>query len=234
MMAYDKAFNLPYAFSPEHPEITLAQVVSDAGLNQFHCAETEKYAHVTYFFNGGRAEPFPGENQLLIPSPQVATYDQKPEMSAHEVANGVIEAIESEKYAFIVVNFANGDMVGHTAIQDAVVHAVETLDQEVGRVLDAAIAQDYSVIVTADHGNCEEMVNPITHAPHTQHTIYPVPCLVIDEQHWQLSCEGGLANIAPTVLDLMGINIPPGMQATSLLLKALQVGDKKGNLKGAA
>ena len=234
MMSYDKKFNLPYAFIPEHPEITLGQVISDAGLSQFHCAETEKYAHVTYFFNGGRAEPFTGENQLLIPSPQVATYDLKPEMSAHEVANGVIDAIESKQYAFIVVNFANGDMVGHTAIQDAVIHAVEALDQEVGRVLDAAVASDYSVIVTADHGNCEEMVNPITHAPHTQHTIYPVPCLVIDEQHWQLSCEGGLANIAPTVLDLMGINIPPGMQATSLLLKALQVGDKTESFKGAA
>ena len=234
MMSYDKSFNLPYAFSPEHPEITLGEVVSDAGLNQFHCAETEKYAHVTYFFNGGRAEPFPGEDQLLIPSPQVATYDLKPEMSAKEVGDGVIEAIESKQYAFIVVNFANGDMVGHTAIQDAVIHAVEVLDHEVGRVLDAAVARDYSVIVTADHGNCEEMVNPITHAPHTQHTIYPVPCLVIDEQPWQLSCEGGLANIAPTVLDLMGLTIPPGMQATSLLLKALQMKNKNDNYKGAA
>ncbi|NNF97618.1 MAG: 2,3-bisphosphoglycerate-independent phosphoglycerate mutase, partial [Halobacteria archaeon] len=190
MMSYDKAFNLPYAFTPEHPQITLGQIISDAGLNQFHCAETEKYAHVTYFFNGGRTDPYPGENRLLIPSPQVATYDQKPEMSANAVANGVIDAIESNKYAFIVVNFANGDMVGHTAIQDAVIHAVEALDQEVGRVLDAAVAADYSVIVTADHGNCEEMVNPITQMPHTQHTTYPVPCLVIDEQHWQLSCWG--------------------------------------------
>ena len=229
-----KAFNLPYAFTPEHPEITLGQVISDAGLNQFHCAETEKYAHVTYFFNGGRAEPFPGENQLLIPSPRVATYDQKPEMSAADVANGVIEAIKSEKYAFIVVNFANGDMVGHTAIQDAVINAVETLDQEVSRVLDAALAADYSVILTADHGNCEEMVDSVTKTPHTQHTTYPVPCLIIDEQQWQLSCGGGLANIAPTVLDLMGLNIPPGMHATSLLLKALQVEFKKESIKGAA
>jgi 2,3-bisphosphoglycerate-independent phosphoglycerate mutase len=234
MMSYDKAFNLPYAFTPEHPEITLGQVISDAGLNQFHCAETEKYAHVTYFFNGGRAEPFPGENQLLIPSPQVATYDQKPEMSAADVAKGVIEAIESKKYAFIVVNFANGDMVGHTAIQDAVIHAVETLDQEVSRVLDAAVAADFSVILTADHGNCEEMVDPATKAPHTQHTTYPVPCLIIDEQQWQLSCAGGLANIAPTVLDLMGLNIPAGMHATSLLLKALKVESKKESIKGAA
>ena len=235
MMPYDQAFDLPFAFSPEHPEITLGQVISNAGLNQFHCAETEKYAHVTYFFNGGRAEPFSGENQLLIPSPQVATYDQKPEMSAMEVANGVIEAIESNKYAFIVVNFANGDMVGHTAIQDAVIHAVEALDQEVGRVLDAAVKADYSVIVTADHGNCEEMVDPVTKAPHTQHTTYPVPCLIIDEQHWQLSCAGGLANIAPTVLDLMGLNIPAGMHAGSLLLKALPGGESnKQSLKGAA
>jgi 2,3-bisphosphoglycerate-independent phosphoglycerate mutase len=234
MMSYDKTFDLPYAFSPEHPEITLGQVISDAGLNQFHCAETEKYAHVTYFFNGGRAEPFPGENQLLIPSPQVATYDQKPEMSAREVASGVIEAIESEKYAFIVVNFANGDMVGHTAIQDAVINAVEALDQEVGRVLDAAVKANYSVILTADHGNCEEMVDPVTKAPHTQHTTYPVPCLIIDEQQWQLSCAGGLANIARTVLDLMGLNTPAGMHETSLLLRALPGESKKENMKGAA
>ena len=111
---------------------------------------------------------------------------------------------------------------------------MEALDQEVGRVVDAAVEGEYSVIVTADHGNCEEMVNPITHAPHTQHTIYPVPCLVIDKQPWQLSCEGGLANIAPTVLDLMGLNIPPGMQATSLLLNAIQVDNNKDNIKGAA
>jgi 2,3-bisphosphoglycerate-independent phosphoglycerate mutase len=133
-----------------------------------------------------------------------------------------------------VVNFANGDMVGHTAIQDAVIHAVETLDQEVSRVLDAAVAADFSVILTADHGNCEEMVDPVTKTPHTQHTTYPVPCLIIDEQQWQLSCAGGLANIAPTVLDLMGLNTPPAMHATSLLLKALQVGSKKESIKGAA
>ena len=234
MMPYDKAFDLPYAFTPEHPEITLGQVISDADLNQFHCAETEKYAHVTYFFNGGRAEPFAGENQLLIPSPQVATYDLKPEMSATEVATGVIEAIESRKYAFIVVNFANGDMVGHTAIQDAVIHAVEALDREVGRVLDAAVAADFSVILTADHGNCEEMVDPVTKTPHTQHTTYPVPCLIIDQQQWQLSCGGGLANIAPTILDLMGLNIPAGMHASSLLLKALPGASKTESFKGAA
>jgi 2,3-bisphosphoglycerate-independent phosphoglycerate mutase len=115
-----------------------------------------------------------------------------------------------------------------------VIHAVETLDQEVSRVLDAAVAADFSVILTADHGNCEEMVDPATKAPHTQHTTYPVPCLIIDEQPWQLSCAGGLANIAPTVLDLMGLNIPPGMHATSLLLKALRVESKKESIKGAA
>ena len=219
MMPYDKNLQLPFAFTPEKPDITLAQVVSNAGLKQFHCAETEKYPHVTYFFNGGRQEPFSGETQLVIPSPKVATYDQKPEMSAAEVATSVVDAISKEEYAFVLVNFANGDMVGHTAKHDAVIHAVEALDREVGRVLDAAVAHDYSVILTADHGNCEELVDPTSDAPHTQHTLNPVPCMIIDDASWILSCSAGLANIAPTVLQLMGLDIPAAMTAKSLLLK---------------
>ncbi|WP_455206760.1 2,3-bisphosphoglycerate-independent phosphoglycerate mutase [Kaarinaea lacus] len=219
MMPYFKDIEMPYAFAPQRPDITLGQVLSEQGIKQFHCAETEKYPHVTYFFNGGRHEPYNGETQYLIPSPKVATYDQKPEMSAPEIASAVIDAIQKDKYGFMVVNFANGDMVGHTAKRDAVIHAVEALDHEVGRVLEAAVAADYSVVLTADHGNCEELVDPSSDAPHTQHTLYPVPCMIIDEQSWQMSCNGGLANIAPTVLQLMGIEKPALMTAGSLLLK---------------
>ncbi|WP_455212073.1 2,3-bisphosphoglycerate-independent phosphoglycerate mutase [Kaarinaea lacus] len=235
MMRYDKAFPFPYAFEPEKPSVTLGQIISEAGLKQFHCAETEKYAHVTYFFNGGRADPYSGETQLLIPSPKVATYDLKPEMSAHEVADAVVEAIQSNQYAFILVNFANGDMVGHTAVAHAVIKAVETLDDVVGKVLGAAVANDYSVVLTADHGNCEELVDPASESPHTQHTAYPVPCLLIDETTWQLSCEGGLANIAPTVLDLMGVEKSHAMTAKSLLLKPCKKDDHHvKSLQGAA
>jgi len=221
MMPYDRALKLPYAFEPEQPATTLGEVVSTLGLAQFHCAETEKYAHVTYFFNGGRTTPYSGEDQLLIPSPGVATYDLKPAMSAREVADAVIGAISQGRYAFIVVNFANGDMVGHTAKRHAVLEAVETLDREVSRVLEAAENTDYSVLLTADHGNCEELVDPFTGEPHTQHTTYPVPCLVLDPENWQLSCGGGLANVAPTVLQLMGVATPTDMQAHSLLLRKL-------------
>ena len=221
MMPYDRALQLPYAFEPERPATTLGEVVSALGLAQFHCAETEKYAHVTYFFNGGRTAPYSGETQLVVPSPGVATYDLKPSMSAREVADAVVGAIGKGTYAFIVVNFANGDMVGHTARRDAVIEAVETLDREAGRVLDAAERAGYSVVLTADHGNCEELVDPFTGEPHTQHTTYPVPCLVIDEANWQLSSGGGLANVAPSVLQLMGITPPATMTSRSLLLREL-------------
>lgn len=234
MMAYDGTLNMPYAFEPERPATTLGQVLSTAGLKQFHCAETEKYPHVTYFFNGGRSEPFPGETRMLIPSPRVATYDLKPEMCAREVADAVIDAIGLNTYAFILVNFANGDMVGHTAIPRAAVKAVEALDKEVGRVLEAATAAGYSAILTADHGNCEELVDPATGAPHTQHTLYPVPCLILDEITWQLSCSGGLANIAPTVLQLMGLEKPAQMSAGSLLLKPCRTDAYIKALEGAA
>lgn len=221
MMPYDRGVKLPYAFEPEQPATTLGEVVSTLGLAQFHCAETEKYAHVTYFFNGGRTAPYSGENQMLIPSPGVATYDQKPAMSAKEVADAVVGAISKGRHAFIVVNFANGDMVGHTAKRDAVLEAVETLDRESTRVLEAAENAGYSVLLTADHGNCEELIDPFTGEPHTQHTTYPVPCLILDEDNWQLSCTGGLANVAPTVLELMGIAVPLGMDAGSLLVRKL-------------
>lgn len=219
MTNYDSYFDLPFVFKEECPETTLAETIYNAGLTQFHCAETEKYAHVTYFFNGGVGDPYPNEDRLIVSSPKVATYDEKPEMSAHDVADSVIEAMEQERYGFIVVNFANGDMVGHTAIREAVIKAVEALDHEVGRVLDSAIKADYSVIVTADHGNCELLVDPDTGKPHTQHTNNLVPCMIIDQVKWKLAPEGGLKDIAPTVLQLMGIKQPSAMTGHSLLVK---------------
>lgn len=221
MMRYDRDSQLPVAFTPESPAITLAQWLSDRGIPQFHCAETEKYAHVTFFFNGGRQDPLPGEDHRLIPSPQVATYDLKPEMSAPAVADAVIEAIRSERYGFIVVNFANGDMVGHTGDLRAAIRAIEALDHEVGRVADAAMARDYSMLLTADHGNSDLMVDPETDEPHTQHTTNPVPLLVADAQRWVMRADGGLADIAPTVLHLMGHETPAEMNGRSLLVRAL-------------
>ncbi|CAK0751853.1 2,3-bisphosphoglycerate-independent phosphoglycerate mutase [Gammaproteobacteria bacterium] len=218
MTEYDSTFDLPVAFAADMVKSFLSAEVSRAGLCQFHCAETEKYAHVTFFFNGGRENPFPGEDRVMLPSPRVASYDQKPEMSASQVADTVIEAIKSGNYPFIVTNFANGDMVGHTAVREAVIKAVETLDREAGRVLDAAINHGYSVILTADHGNCEEMVDPVSGQPHTQHTLYPVPCLVIDEIPWRLATGAGLAAVAPTILKLLGLPPADSMEKRSLLL----------------
>ncbi len=234
LMPYDQRHNLPYAYSPEKPAVTLAEIISEHDIKQFHCAETEKYAHVTYFFNGGHEKLFPGEKHQLIPSPAVATYDQKPEMSASEVTDAVTAAILSNEYGFIVVNYANGDMIGHTAKLEAAIQAVETLDEQVGRLLSTAQAADYSVILTADHGNCEEMLDTTTGAPHTQHTTNPVPCLLIDEERWQLTDNGGLANIAPTVLQLMGIQQPANMTAESLLIKSLGKAENHYQLNGAA
>lgn len=218
MMEYDPWFGLPFAFDHDMPRVTLGKILSDNGLPQLHAAETEKFAHVTFFFNGGRDDPFPGEERLLIPSPKVATYDLKPEMSAPELAAAVIELVKGRTFPFIVVNFANGDMVGHTAVREAVIEAVRVLDREVGRLLDTAVECGYSVILSADHGNCDEMVDPVTGDPHTQHTTYPVPCLVVDEVPWRLSTDGGIRDLAPTVLSLMGLPIPPEMDGRPLLL----------------
>ena len=233
-MPYDKSFPFPYAFESQKPKTCLGKVVSHYGLEQFHCAETEKYAHVTYFFNGGRNEPFSGETQLLIPSPDVATYDLKPEMSARQLADTVIHAINTKRYAFVLVNFANGDMVGHTANHNAILHAIETLDEQVRRVVNAAESQHYSAIITADHGNCEICVDPKTNEPHTKHTSNPVPFIVVDKQHWKLRSHGGLSNIAPTILELMGLPIPEEMESPSMLIEVLDSIEDIENLDGAA
>ena len=197
----------------------LAEVLSDAGLWQLHCSETEKFAHVTYFFNGGREPPFPQEERIIVPSPAVATYDLQPEMSAPRIADQLIEAIRDEQYDFIVTNFANADMVGHTARRAAIIHAVETLDLESHRVFRVALQKNWRILLTADHGNCDEMINPNTGEPHTQHTEYPVPFLIMGEGPVRLSTGRGLADIAPTVLELLGVPQPRAMTGRSLILK---------------
>ena len=218
MTKYSKEFLGPVVFAPRKPETNLAEVISNHGMNQFHCAETEKYPHVTYFLNGGQEEAYEGEDRKMVPSPKVATYDLQPEMSAEEVADETIKAIKNESYSLIVVNFANADMVGHTAIQSAVIEAIEALDKHAGRVLDAAKAKGMSLLLTSDHGNCDEMIDPRTKEPHTQHTTYPVPCLIVDDGSWDLANGQGLSAVAPTILELMGLEKPPAMTGKSLLI----------------
>ncbi len=208
---------VPIAFEEVRPATTLAEVVSAHGIPQLRCAETEKYPHVTFFFNGGREDPWPGERRVMLPSPDVETYDQSPEMSAEAVADAVIDGIRDDRYGFILVNFANADMVGHTAREDAIIQALETLDLQVGRIVDVAREREMALLLTADHGNCDEMVDA-DGRPHTQHTTHPVPCAVVDRTERRLRDGGGLANVAPTVLDLMGLERPAEMPMESLLL----------------
>jgi 2,3-bisphosphoglycerate-independent phosphoglycerate mutase len=219
MTEYDAEYPFEVLFTPIVPEQVLAEIISDVGLKQLHCAETEKYPHVTYFFNGGREPPYPGEDRIIVPSPKVATYDQHPEMSAAKVADKLIEAIESDTYSFILTNFANGDMVGHTARREPIIQAVETLDLQSHRVFRAALALGWRVLLTSDHGNCDEMVDPNSGEPHTQHTEYPVPFLIMGEGPVRLRIGRGLSDIAPTVLDLLGLPRPPVMTGRSLIMK---------------
>jgi len=216
---YDETFGLPVAFPSENYPHLLGEVVAEAGLRQLRIAETEKYAHVTFFFNGGNEVPFPGEDRVLIPSPrEVSTYDQKPEMSAPAVTAEVVKRIDEEDYALIVLNFANPDMVGHTGILDAAVHAMETIDSCVGQVVDAVLAAGGRLLITADHGNCEQMSDS-RGGPHTAHTSNPVPLLLIDPARRGTTLRGGgiLADIAPTLLALLGLPQPPEMTGSSLL-----------------
>ena len=219
MTEYDPYLSCPVAFRSKTPNLTLGSVISNLGLKQFHCAETEKYPHVTYFINGGKEEPYPGEKRVLIPSPNVTTYDLSPEMSCKEVSEEVIRAINDDEYKLIIVNFANGDMVGHTAIKDAIVLAMEALDEVLGEVVCAAIGKNVSTLITADHGNADEINNLITGKPNTQHSLNPVPCIVVDNNKtWEIvNHSGGLSNIAPTLLMLMDIEKPKEMTAASLI-----------------
>jgi 2,3-bisphosphoglycerate-independent phosphoglycerate mutase len=219
MTQYDATYPFPVLFEPEQPRQVLAEILSEAGLRQLHCAETEKYPHVTYFFNGGREEPYPGEERVIVPSPKVATYDMQPEMSASKVVDRLIEAIEGDDYDFIITNFANTDMVGHTARRQPIIQAVETLDNESHRLFRVALERGWRVMLTADHGNCDEMINPNTGEPHTQHSEYPVPFLIMGEGPVRLGIGRGLADVAPTVLDLLDIPRPPEMTGNSLILR---------------
>lgn len=208
MTQYDKNTPLPILFPKDSPENTLAEVISNAGLSQLHTAETEKYAHVTFFFNGGVEEPLLNETRVLIPSPSVATYDLQPEMSAPQVGVAVRDAMKNQT-DFIVVNFANGDMVGHTGVFDAAVKAVEAVDYELGLILDVAKESNYNVIITSDHGNCE-MMKDVDGNTLTNHTVGDVYCFVIS-QNVKTVKAGSLNNIAPTVLKLMNLEIPKEM-----------------------
>ena len=208
MTEYDKNFPYPVLFRKEVPKNTLAEVIAKAGLNQLHTAETEKYAHVTFFFNGGVEEPVENESRVLIPSPKVKTYDMKPEMSAPQVGDAVLTAMD-EEYDFIVVNFANGDMVGHTGNFEAAIKAVEAVDHELGRIFEKAEEKDYRVVLTSDHGNCEEMVDENGKVL-TNHTVGDVWCFVKAPGVTEVK-PGALNNIAPTVLKLMDLPIPEEM-----------------------
>ena len=220
MTRYESSYPFACAFTRDKPGKTLGQVVSDAGINQIRSAETEKYPHVTFFFNGGKDEPLPGEQRLLVASPKVATYDLQPEMSAPEVTEKILQALQDQQAGLIVVNLANGDMVGHTGIADAVVSAVETVDRMVGKLWKCAEQNDYSVVLTADHGNADMLVDPVSGEPHTQHTTFPVACTIHDSVKWELSNGSGLPSIAPTVLELMGLKQPASMTGSSLLIRA--------------
>ena len=220
MTEIDRKLPCTIAFAPIRPKVTLARVVSDMELKQFHCAETEKYPHVTFFFNGGAEEPLPGEKRCLIPSPKVSTYDLMPEMSAKAVSDAVVSALTLCEYSFIVVNFANMDMVGHTAVPDPIIKAVETVDRQLGEVVNAALKHDWQLLITADHGNCDEMLDLETGQPNTMHTTNPVPCLVVGAKESPKLTNGySISSIAPTVLDMMGIHIPPEMEAPSVIVR---------------
>jgi len=218
LTTYDEELDLPVAFGPMRLVNILGDVLSTHGIRQLRIAETEKYAHVTFFFNGGEERPFSLEDRVLVQSPRdVSTYDKKPEMSAREITDKLVEHIMSHQYGFMLANYANPDMVGHTGVIAAAVNAVEVIDECLGRVLAAAKQEGMVVFVTADHGNCEIMLDPSTGQPHTAHTTDPVP-FVIAQKDVRLRDAGILADVAPTVLDLMGIDIPAEMTGKSLVI----------------
>lgn len=219
MTQYQESIEAAIAFPADHLTDTLGEVVSRAGLRQLRIAETEKYAHVTFFFNGGREVPSPGEERLLIPSPKVATYDRKPEMSAFEVTDAVVEKIREGAYDLIVLNYANSDMVGHTGIFEAAVKAVEAVDECVGRIVSEVLARGGAVLLTADHGNAEQMEDRKTGQHHTAHTTNRVPFVLIDGKRPRLRDDGILADVAPTVLDLLGLPAPAAMTGRSLIAR---------------
>ena len=222
MTEYDERFDLPVAFPNESPRKIVGEVLAASRLRQLRVAETEKYAHVTFFFNGGLEKPFDGEDRILVPSPRdVATYDLRPEMSAVEVTDRLLAKLDENDYAFVLVNYANPDMVGHTGVLEAAIKAVETVDGCLARVCDAVLAKGGCVLITADHGNCEQMIDPEGGGPHTAHTTNPVPIWwVTRDAKGRRLRDGSLADLAPTVLELLGIPAPAEMTGRSLLVPA--------------
>ncbi|HLG23177.1 MAG TPA: 2,3-bisphosphoglycerate-independent phosphoglycerate mutase [Candidatus Manganitrophaceae bacterium] len=221
LTSYDETFHLPVAFKPVRLDQILGEVISERGLRQLRIAETEKYAHVTYFFNGGRETPFEGEERILIPSPkEVATYDQKPQMSAFEVTEEAVRRIESGRFDLIVLNFANPDMVGHSGILKAAIQAVEVIDRCLEKIITAIQKVGGAAAITADHGNLEQMVDYTTGEPHTAHTTLPVPFILVTTEKEGIKLRPGIhADVAPTLLDLMGIPKPPQMERDSLIVR---------------
>ena len=217
MTPYDASFKgVHILFDKENVVNTLGEYLSSQGVKQLHIAETEKYAHVTFFFNGGREAPFEGEDRILVPSPKVATYDLKPEMSAYEVKDKLVEAIRSEKYDFIVVNYANGDMVGHTGVYEAIEKAVKAVDQCVNETVEAAKAAGYEVIIIADHGNADNALNS-DGTPNTAHSLNPVPFVYVTENKHAAVENGILADVAPSLLHIMGLPVPAEMTGKNLI-----------------
>ena len=216
MTRYDDSFKgIHIIYDKENVKNTLGELVSEEGLQQIRIAETEKYAHVTFFFSGGREEEFPGEKRILIPSPKVATYDLKPEMSAYEVKDAIVQELGKEEASLVVLNFANGDMVGHTGIYEAIQKAVKAVDECVGEVVGAATAHGYEVVIIADHGNADYAVNP-DGSPNTAHSLNPVPIIVVSGRVATVE-KGILADVAPTILKLMGLPQPPEMTGRALV-----------------
>jgi 2,3-bisphosphoglycerate-independent phosphoglycerate mutase len=220
MTEYEEGLDAEVAYRADEVEMPLARVVSDAGLRQFHTAETEKYAHVTYFINGRRETPFQGEDRVLVPSPKVPTYDLQPEMSAAGITDTAIEHIRSGNYDLVIMNYANADMVGHTGDIAATIKAVETVDTGVGRVVEATLAVGGGLLITADHGNAEQLIEYDTGKPFTAHTTFPVPLYLVAPSfaHAHLRGDGILADVSPTILQIMGIPQPKDMTGRSLLL----------------
>ena len=218
MTQYDKQFTLPFVVQPDSLKNILANVMAEHNLRNLRVAETEKYAHVTYFFNGGIEKPFPGEDRVLVPSQKVATYDLKPEMSAQGIADAVIKAANDSAFDVVIVNFANADMVGHSGKIPPTVQAVETVDACLGEIYKAVRARGGAMLITADHGNAEQMIDPATGGPHTAHTTNPVPFIVVSEDAAKLTLrsEGSLQDISPTVLGMLGFDQPKEMTGKDL------------------
>jgi len=216
MTRYDESFkNVHILFDNDNVENTFGETMDRNGLHQLRIAETEKYPHVTFFFSGGREDVFENEKRIMVPSPKVATYDLQPEMSAPKVKELVIEELNKKEHDFICLNFANGDMVGHTGIYDAIIKAIETVDSCVGEVVETALKNQYEMIIIADHGNADHVIN-VDGTPNTAHSLNPVPCILVSTRFKKLH-NGVLADIAPTILHIMGVEIPKEMTGKVLV-----------------